>query len=619
MVDAIIKLFDQSATDFSSNGIGYLSDIVSCTVNEELNGEFELEFEYPISGKRYSEIKLRSIIVAKANPYSTPQAFRIYSISKPFNGMVTYSASHISYDLSGYPVKIFTGKGAADTMSKMKANMVASNPFIFETNVTANASETVEVYEPTSSRAVLGGMEGSVIERFGGEFEFDNFVVKLLTARGTDRGVSIRYRKNLTDMTQEENGQELYSHIYPFYSDFDSEGNDEAVIGSLIKTNESFNFYRIYPLDLTGEFESKPTVSQVNNAAKKWLDNNKSIGEPNVNLNVSFATLGDTLEYSDVAVLEQVMIGDTVHVDYTEMGISASTRCIKTSYNVLTNKYISVELGNIKPDLASTISGMSTSISSGANSVNTKQVTSIVEKVVQQATGAKGGYVSLRDDNGDGKIDELLVMDKPSIDEAVNIWKWDYNGLSYSSTGRTGNFTKFIGQNGGVDATFLTVGAIYSKNKKLKFDIDLNTFIAENFGINADGSIALIENPLNYVAASKLVAYDSTDKEGLVIDVEEDVASIDIKNEVTSLEIKSHDKKVLKAEYEGVDILRQTNTDPYYAKQIRFTNNGFVLKVGTPSSSSRDFTNNFVFTRDANGNLIQIKNTDSGLTLDIRR
>lgn len=619
MVDAIIKLFDQSATDFSSNGIGYLSDIVSCTVNEELNGEFELEFEYPISGKRYSEIKLRSIIVAKVNPYSTPQAFRIYSISKPFNGMVTYNASHISYDLSGYPVKIFTGKGATDTMSKMKPNMVTPNPFIFETNVTANASETVEVYEPTSSRAVLGGMEGSVIERFGGEFEFDNFTVKLLTARGTDRGVSIRYRKNLTDMTQEENGQELYSHIYPFYSDFDSEGNDEVVIGSLIKTNESFNFYRIYPLDLTGEFESKPTVTQVNNAAKKWLNNNKSIGEPNVNLNVSFATLGDTLEYSDVAVLEQVMIGDTVHVDYTEMGISASTRCIKTSYNVLTNKYISVELGSIKPDLASTISGMSTSISSGANSVNTKQVTSIVEKVVQQATGVSGGYVILRDDNSDGKIDELLIMDKPSIDEAVNIWKWDYNGLSYSSSGRTGNFSKFIGQNGGVDATFLSVGAIYSKNKKLKFDIDLNAFIAENFGINADGSIALIENPLNYVAASKLVAYDSMDKEGLVIDVEEDVASIDIKNEVTALEIKSHDKKVLKAECEGVDILRQTNTDPYYAKQIRFTNNGFVLKVGTPSSSSRDFTNNFVFTRDANGNLIQIKNTDSGLTLDIRR
>lgn len=447
MVDAIIKLFDQSATDFSSNGIGYLSDIVSCTVNEELNGEFELEFEYPISGKRYSEIKLRSIIVAKANPYSTPQAFRIYAISKPFNGMVTYSASHISYDLSGYPVKIFTGKGAKDTMAKMKPNMVTSNPFIFETNVTANEGETVEVYEPTSSRAVLGGMEGSVIERFGGEFEFDNFTVKLLTARGTDRGVSIRYRKNMTDMTQEESGQDLYSHIYPFYSEFDSEGNDEVVIGSLLKTNDSFNFYRIYPLDLTGEFESKPTVAQVNNAAKKWLDANKAIGEPNVNLNVSFATLGDTLEYSDVAVLEQVMIGDTVHVDYTEMGISASTRCIKTSYNALTNKYISVELGSIKPDLASTISGMSTSISSGAGSVNTKQVTSIVEKVVEQATGASGGYVALRDDNGDGKIDELLVMDEPNVDEAEKIWKWDYNGLSYSSTGRTGNFKRFIGQN----------------------------------------------------------------------------------------------------------------------------------------------------------------------------
>ena len=104
MVDSLIRLFESTATTFQSNGLGGLSDASKCEVVEERNGSFELEMEYHISGRRYSDLKLRRIIVAKPNPYSDPQPFRIYSISKPINGLVTIKAEHISYDMSGYPV-----------------------------------------------------------------------------------------------------------------------------------------------------------------------------------------------------------------------------------------------------------------------------------------------------------------------------------------------------------------------------------------------------------------------------------------------------------------------------------------------------------------------------------
>ena len=101
MVDNLIKLFDSEETEFGTNGIGILSDAVMCEITEERNGEFELEMDYPINGKHYSDIGMRKIIVTKSNPYSSPQPFRIYSISKPIDGIVTVNAEHISYDLSG--------------------------------------------------------------------------------------------------------------------------------------------------------------------------------------------------------------------------------------------------------------------------------------------------------------------------------------------------------------------------------------------------------------------------------------------------------------------------------------------------------------------------------------
>lgn len=212
----MIILFEQDEQDFKTLGIGVLRDAISCKVTEELNGSFELEMEYPINGQHYNDIEIRRIIFAKPNEYSDNQPFRIYEISKPINGIVTISAEHISYDMSGYPVSAFTAKGIVEALDKIQNGCIGNkSPFIFSTDKTSEIEMTTLI--PYNMRSLLAGNSGSLLDIYGGEYEFDKFSVKLLNKRGLDRGVTIRYSKNMTDLEQEVNASNLYSMLYPFY------------------------------------------------------------------------------------------------------------------------------------------------------------------------------------------------------------------------------------------------------------------------------------------------------------------------------------------------------------------------------------------------------------------
>lgn len=145
------------------------------------NGEFELEIEYPVTGIRYKELQLRRIIMAKPNPYSDPQPFRIYAITKPINGIVTINAEHISYDMSGYPVSAFAADTVQNAFINMKSASAVDCPFSFSTDKTTTANMTV--LKPSSMRSLLGGVDGSILDVYGGEYEFDKFNVKHLDKR----------------------------------------------------------------------------------------------------------------------------------------------------------------------------------------------------------------------------------------------------------------------------------------------------------------------------------------------------------------------------------------------------------------------------------------------------
>lgn len=464
MVDSLIILYDHDEEAFTSNGLGALPDAASCTVTEERNGVYEVEMEYPLTGSHFHDIQKRRILYVKPNPYDDPQPFRIYSITKPINGIVTVHAAHLSYDTSGSIVKLFPADAgsASAAMSYLKNFSVPSTPFTFFTNV--GKSGTMSVPKPSSIRSLLGGSDGSILDTFGGEYLFDKWNISLLESRGSNRGVTIRYGKNMTDLEQEENDTDFYTGVYPFWY---SESEDGGLVtlsanDGIVNAPGNYDFVKIMPLDLSSEDFSKeatdsegytttiekPTEAELLAAAQKYIANNK-IGIPKVSLDVSFVMLAQSEEYKDFARLETVKLCDTVTVEFEKLGVKTTAKCIKTVYNVLTDKYDSIELGEPKSSLAETVSNQGTLIEEASDK-------SYMERAIQNATdlimsGKLGGYVTVTKN-------EIYIADNKDLDKAVKVWRWNSGGLGYSSSGKDGPFGTAMTSDGKIVADYISTG-----------------------------------------------------------------------------------------------------------------------------------------------------------------
>lgn len=464
MVDSLIILYDHDEEAFTSNGLGALPDAASCTVTEERNGGYEVEMEYPLTGSHFRDIQKRRILYVKPNPYDDPQPFRIYSITKPINGIVTVHAAHLSYDTSGSIVKLFPADAgsASAAMSYLKNFSVPSTPFTFFTNV--GKSGTMSVPKPSSIRSLLGGSDGSILDTFGGEYLFDKWNISLLESRGSNRGVTIRYGKNMTDLEQEENDTDFYTGVYPFWY---SESEDGGLVtlsanDGIVNAPGNYDFVKIMPLDLSSEdfgkettdsegyttTIEKPTEAELLAAAQKYIANNK-IGIPKVSLDVSFVMLAQAEEYKDFARLETVKLCDTVTVEFEKLGVKTTAKCIKTVYNVLTDKYDSIELGEPKSSLAETVSNQGTLIEEASDK-------SYMERAIQNATdlimsGKLGGYVTVTKN-------EIYIADNKDLDKAVKVWRWNSGGLGYSSSGKDGPFGTAITSDGKIVADYISTG-----------------------------------------------------------------------------------------------------------------------------------------------------------------
>lgn len=495
MVDNLIILYPSTATEFTTNGIGVLSEISKCEVTEELNGSFEMEIECPISAKYYPDIQLRSIILSKPNKYDEPQAFRVYFISKPFNGYVTIKAQHISYDLSGYPTGRFTAATATAAMAAVKSNSILpvdSIPFTFSTNLDVTADITNE--KPVSMRAVLGDGDNSLLNIYGGEFRFNNFNISLLTNRGSDNGVVIRYGKNLTDITQEENNSDVYTGVYPYavYTpdvevDENTPINEPITETQIIDISEgdkiihcsgTYDYEKIYPYDVSSDWQNTnewvrnyPDNEELTAAANKYITD-KNLGIPKVSLTVSFQPLVDAQDYENLESLERIYLGDTVTVLFEKLGVDTKAKCNKTTFDVLHNRYVSIELGESSSNLAD---GIASTNSVYKEEIMKRSTVSIAREAGEQAasivTGNSGGYVVIHDSDDDGKPDEILIMDNVDISRAVNVWRWNQSGLMHSSSGYNGTYANAaITYDGEIDANTIKTGT-------LQIGTDDDTFI----------------------------------------------------------------------------------------------------------------------------------------------
>lgn len=425
-------LYPAAEKAFNTNGIGILSDAISGYVYEELNGQFELEMQYPVEGIHFEDIALECYLTAKPDPVRDDQLFEIYRITKPMNGIVTIYARHIAYQQRGICVSPFTAGSCADALAQMKSNAVTDCPFEYWTDKTTAAQMSVQV--PKNIWKLLGGSEGSILDTYGGEYEFDNFNVKLHSRRGADRGVSIRYGKNLTSLEQDMNCADVYTGVYPYWTD--TEGNLVTLPEKILRAKGTYDKERILDLDLSDKFESEPTEDELRARTEKYMADN-DIGVPKVSMKVEFVQLEQTEEYKGMALLERVLLGDTVSVEFPKMGVSASARAVAAKYNFILERWEYVTLGKVKSNLADTIVKQQ-------QEIEKKPTVSIMQGIASSLfaaiTGANGGCVRTLDTNGDGMPDELYIADNPDPALAVKVWRFNYEGLAASQTGYNGPF-----------------------------------------------------------------------------------------------------------------------------------------------------------------------------------
>ena len=487
------RLYAENETEFESNGLGPLSDALACTVEENRNGAFELTMDYPVTGALFDELKHGSIIFAPANDSGTPQPFRVCEKSTPLSGVVTIRAKHISYQLSHIPVSPFAAGSCTAALQGLKSHAAEQCPFDFWTDKESTADFSVE--QPTSARSLLGGVTGSVLDVYGGEYEFDRYTVKLHNARGRDSGVVIAYGKNLVDLNQEESIENTITGVYPYYKDAD--GNvlelPEKVVSS--ESAQNFPYPRTVPLDCSQAWQEVPTIEQLRAYATSYVKK-EGIGVPSVSLKVSFVPLWQTDEYKAVAPAERLNLCDIATVRFEKLGVNARAKVVQTVYDVLAGRYESVTLGETSTNLADAIVDQDKAISEKPNS---SELEAAAANATAWITGSKGGYVVLRK-NADGQPYELLIMDKPSIEEAVKVWRFNNSGLGYSSTGYNGAYGLAMTQDGQIVADYITTGSLTAnlirtgviksvKGDTFFFDIDTGELKinAKSLQINSKG------------------------------------------------------------------------------------------------------------------------------------
>lgn len=348
----IPRLFKSDATTFDTLGLGAVTRTISCNVIEELNGAYELNMTMLVDDPLFEFIQIGNIIVAQPNMMGSPQAFVIESVSKVINGEVTVYATHISqYRTKLIPVKAFATSTIAAVINALNTSSTYAEacPFTFSTDMTSSAG--LAMVFPKSLRDLMGGTEGSILDNFGGEWQFDNFNIALLKRRGRETDARVMYGRNMTGFTQEETfgWDNSTTGVLPYWC---SDKGIANVVGDVQYSQyaDLFPYKKTVTVDFTDKFQEMPTKADLESYASQWIN---SKGLPAVTLECSF----DQFDMTDAQV-NTLQLGDSVQVINSMYNVNYSSRIVAMDFDVLAETYNNITVGDLKATLGQTISGM---------------------------------------------------------------------------------------------------------------------------------------------------------------------------------------------------------------------------------------------------------------------
>ena len=390
-------IYEKTETSFVSNGLGRLHDCISCVVTEERNGVYECDFEYPITGANYDLIQVGRIIGVTHDETGDIQPFDIVSYSKPINGVVTFHCQHISYRQSYLTVTGSNISSLSSAFSLLKNSATPSNPFTYWTDKSSSGYLSSADGIPKTVRSMLGGIEGSILDIYGGEYEWDKFQVKLHTSRGGVRDFAIRYGVNMLDYNEDYDISGTYSSCIPYWTD----GTDKVIGDKQTTTGATITGRgECIPLDVSDRFESKPTKAQVNTMGRSVM-NSQNPTIPAQNISVSFVNYQDMDEYSQIRNLMECKLCDIITVIFPDFNSSGQFKIVKTVWNVLSDRYDEMELGELSISLSEAL-GISNESNSSAytiieTDIKTSSAVSVAASSYATATVdvSKSGYTPL--------------------------------------------------------------------------------------------------------------------------------------------------------------------------------------------------------------------------------
>lgn len=449
-------LYSETETEFETNGIGCLTDITSISVKRKVNGYDELQFQYPSTGIHFSEIVDRAIVLAVPGPTKRAQPYRIYRRTTPSKGLVTVYARHIAYDATGIPVVPFAASNVIDAMNGLKKNAAVSVPFNLGTNKATEAAYNQTV--PMSLWDCLGGVSGSILDVYGGEYDFDRWDITLRNRLGEDNGVSIRYGKNLTTLEQDQNCANVATGIMPYWTD----GEQTVMLSEkVVSAPGTYSFTRVLTKDFTPDFQAAPTEEQLRARTEAYIKAN-DIGVPTVSLKIQFVNLDQMDEYQDLRFLERVELGDSANVYFEKLNVDSDARVTETDYDPIRGRYNNINVGSVRASIASTIVQQGDAIKELPSKT---QMELAVENATNWITNGKGYMVAVKDSDGNWR--EICSLDTPDIATAVNVWRWNNGGFGFSSNGYNGPYNIAITQDGKIVADFITTGTLNAAQVKV--------------------------------------------------------------------------------------------------------------------------------------------------------
>lgn len=415
----MIVLHEANETKFNNWGLGILSDAIEPEVVEELNGQFYMEMKYPVTGNNYSEIKVDRLLRADASQRLKDQLFRIVRVLKKPNALVQVFAEHVSNytaDLQLKPEVSFNGN-AQQVLNQWSTGIVTDHPFEVYSNITSTQRGVWKSEEVENARQALGGVEGSVLDRFGGEYLFDNYNIRLVNQRGVYNDIPILYGKNLVDLDQEEEIASTYTSIMP-YATYQPEDEDEVVTLTLPEyfiDSEHVHLYarrKILKIDFSSD--DITTVESLRKRTKQFIEDN-NVGIPKVSLKVRFIELSKTVDYQGIARAEEIGMGDRVIVEFMKLGVSQRAKVIVTRFNPVTKQYNEIEVGELRASLTTSI-----------DAVVDGQVDRLDKEIEQVQAHANGKNKIFRGNNrptkGVGKND---LWYRPIGDNQVELYQYD--------------------------------------------------------------------------------------------------------------------------------------------------------------------------------------------------